>query len=238
MNKVFSNFIFTMICCFTVSTPAQAWIWDDWNCPDIRDWNWDVRTWNWDVRTWDWNWDWQSGWSATARVAYFHPESSRLRKTYTNCFADYQLEVGKIVASNLQVWAGVCGFSKEGHSRPFHDSTRLQLIPLNLGVKYFFNLAPCIAGYVGGGVCYSMLSIKDHSHYVHKHTNKNEFGGLLQSGLNYYFNDCIFVNIFADYYFQEFHFKKHSYASHSRYVERNSINLSGYKLGAGVGYNF
>lgn len=214
MNKLSHSFFYLAILLITLSTPAHAWWFDEFQCCCGESY----------------------GISATARVAYYHPESSRMRKVYANGFADYQLEIGKMIGCHWQVWTGVSGFSKEGHSTYSHNSTRLQLIPIYLGVKYFYNVSPCIDLYAGGAACYSMLRIKDHSHYVHEHTNKNAFGGLAQLGLNYYFTDCIFVNLFADYYFQHFHFKKSD--SYSYYVERNSLNMSGYKLGGGIGFVF
>lgn len=203
--------------------------------------------------------------SLEARVAYYHPSSHRVRKIYKNGWADYQLELSKGFGfgcgceKNWRVWAGVSGFSVSGRSylscydqwgnatncsfcgefseNQFRDRTTLRMIPVSLGVKYVFNVDPCLSLYLGGAACYSFLRIRDHSNYVHEHVRKNDWGGLIQSGLYYRVTPCIYVSAFADYLFQYFHFSDH-YVSGSRYVERNNLNMSGYKLGVGLGVVF
>lgn len=203
--------------------------------------------------------------SLEAKVAYYRPSSHRVRKIYRDGWADYQLELSKAFGfgceceKNWRVWAGVSGFSVSGRSylscydqfghsadcysfggysgSGFRDRTTLRMIPINLGVKYLFDINPCISVYLGGAACYSFLRIRDHSEYVHEHVRKNDWGGLIQSGVYYHVTPSVFVSAFADYLFQRFHFSSH-YASHSRYVERNDLNMNGYKLGVGVGVTF
>ncbi len=201
------------------------------------------------VFAWDWNWDWDwdsLDFSVEARVAYFHPSSKKVRRIYSEGWADYQLEFSAPLGCNWRLWSGVSGFSRKGHSIGFYNDTRLQLIPISLGLKYVYPIAHCTSIYVGGAACYSSLRIKDHSDYVHEHTRKRAFGGIAQVGLYYSVTDWLFLDVFADYYFQRFHFKHHSYISYdgsgydssSRFVERNTLNMSGYKVGAGVGVTF
>jgi outer membrane protein len=172
-----------------------------------------------------------------ARVAYYHPTSKKVRHIYSEGVADYQLEISKGLGCNWRVWAGVSGFSKEGRSIGFHNRTRLSLVPVNLGVKYVYPIMCDTKLYVGAAVCYSFLNIKDHSYYVHEHTSKGNWGGLIQLGLYYNIWDCLYLDVFADYYFQRFHFS-HSNYSYDYYVERHNLDMSGYKVGAGLGFSF
>lgn len=181
-----------------------------------------------------------------ARVAYYHPSSSKVRRIYGDGWADYQLEISKGVFCDWRIWAGVSGFSREGDSIGFHDHTRLQLIPLSFGVKYFFPCWDDCKLYLGGAACYSFLRINDDSDYIRRHTHKNDWGGLIQAGLTYNFWDCAYVSFFVDYFFQEFRFHDShrssgdSYGSFydGGYIERTNLDMSGYKLGVGLGYTF
>jgi outer membrane protein W len=114
-------------------------------------------------------------------------------------------------------------------------------------VKYFFPCFDAFKLYIGGGGCYSFLNIKDKSEYVHRHTHKDQWGGLLQAGLTYQFWECAYVSFFADYLFQTFDFHdSHFHSSHrgsdsfggSGHIERHKLDMSGFKLGVGLGYNF
>ena len=177
-----------------------------------------------------------------ARVAYYHPSSNRVRRIYNNGWADYQLEISKGIFRDWRIWTGVSGFSEKGRSIGFKDHTRLQLIPVYLGIKYFFPLCNGFKIYAGGAACYSFLRIKDDSDYVHRHTHKNDWGGLIQSGVTYNFWNCAYISAFADYFFQEFKFHdsyRSSYSCyHSGYIERNKLDMSGYKIGVGIGMTF
>ncbi|MDP1879689.1 MAG: hypothetical protein Q8K60_01955 [Parachlamydiaceae bacterium] len=196
-------------------------------------------------------WD-TSGLSVTARVAYFHPASSKVRDIYSNGWADYQIEIGKEFCNNLQLWVGVSGFSQNGRSiisglsssydsffdfSSRGDKTSISFIPVYLGLKYFFPITCQLKAYIGAAGLYGSLRIKDHSHYVHEHVDKKGFGGLVQIGLNYYFDKCFFLNVFGDYLFQHFDFSNDHHSSYY-YVERNDLNLNGYKVGAGIGFTF
>ncbi len=185
---------------------------------------------------------WTQDISLNARVAYFHPNSDKVRKIYSEGWPEYQLELSKGFCQNWQAWAGVAWSSKKGRSLGLHDETRLRLLPISLGVKYLWCVYPDTKFYLGAGVCYSMLHIKDHSPFVHEKVSKNAFGGIVQSGLYYDINCMFFVNVFFDYYFQRFDFSNRHHSGSgsgsSSFVERHNADLSGYKTGAGIGVNF
>lgn len=195
-----------------------------------------------------------------ARIAYYHPSDKKVRRIYGNGWPDYQIEFSKDFpgfniseyscdegcAWNWRLWAGVSGFTKGGNSIGFEDPTRIRLIPVNLGVKLLYSVDCNTEVYAGGAVCYSFLNITDHSDFVRKHTRKEEFGGLLQSGIAYTFFNCLRVNIFVDYLFQRFQFHdKRSRPFFSsgifhdaRFIEGKNLNLNGFKIGTGFGITF
>lgn len=181
-----------------------------------------------------------------ARVAYYSPSSKKVRKIYGNGWADYQIEISKGIGCGWRVWTGVSGFSRTGYSLDFGNKTNLQLVPVNLGLKYNYNLNQDLSVFVGGAGCYSFLNIHDHSDYVKQHTHKGAWGGLVQSGLKYNFSNCGYVSVFADYFFQEFKFhdthdsafQGSTYYYPSRYVNRETVDFNGYKVGVGIGFAF
>lgn len=182
------------------------------------------------------------------RVAYYRPSSGKVRRIYGDGWTDYQLEVSKGFCRDWRIWAGVNGFSRNGNSIGFHNRTTLQLVPVNFGVKYFppfFPMCKEVKFFIGAAACYSFLNIKDHSEYILHHTHKTGWGGLIQAGINYYFWEGAYVSLFADGYFQEFGFHN-SYVSSgsglddSRSSEdvRKHLDMSGFKIGVSIGYNF
>lgn len=171
----------------------------------------------------------------TARVGYFHPVSKRVRKIYSDGWADYQLEIVKELYDNWQIWLNVSGFSKKGHSIGFHDDTRLSFMPVSLGVRYSFPLTCRLTTYAGLGACYSFLRIKDDACFVHRHTSKERFGGIAEFGFNYCLTQSFFANLFVNYLYQSFDFP---HGQDDPYVERNDLNMSAFKVGIGIGAYF
>lgn len=170
-----------------------------------------------------------------ARIAYFQPTSSKVKKTYSDGWLDYQLELSQDLLLGLQAWGGVSWSYKQGHSTKTGSKTNLHLIPTQLGLKYAFSILPRTQLYVGVGACYSYLHVKDHSPHVHHSTSKGAYGGIFRSGFYLRFSECFLFTAFADYFYQNFHF---SHSKRNPSIERGSLNLSGYKTGAGFGMTF
>ena len=183
------------------------------------------------------------GWSTEFRVAYFIPKSKRVKKIYSKNLVDYQLELSKEIYPNYSVWLDVDYLTKKGHSQPFHDSTRICLVPIGLGLNYRFWCCNGWSAYAGAGANYTYLNIHDHSDYVKEHTSKWDFGGTLKLGIKKVFCNGITLDFFCDYFLQKFHFSKHSKCSSSEhysscYIEHTDLNANGLKVGIGIGYFF
>ena len=72
------------------------------------------------------------------RVSYFHPTSSEFRELFHDGGADYQLIGTLPFFRELNIWTGVNYFSKESRSSELYDKMRIRIIPVTLGLKYFF----------------------------------------------------------------------------------------------------
>lgn len=180
------------------------------------------------------------------RVAYYRPSSGKVREIYGDGWTDYEVQISTGFCRDWRVWVGVNGFSREGESICFHDHTDLQFVPITFGVKYFppfFPMCEEFKFFIGAGGCYSFLNIKDDYKYVHHHTHKEGWGGLIEAGVNYYFWRGAYVSLFVDGFFQEFGFHN-SYISSSgsscpsSEIIRDDLDMSGFRLGVGIGYRF
>lgn len=193
-------------------------------------------------------------WTMEVRGAYYYLPNKQVKKVYTADWIDYEVEVAKRVHPFVEIWGGVCWASKHGHTRrtygsydyPFKDSTKIFVLPVSLGFKLIYPLFPYVDVYVGGGISYSFLKIKNFckEHYsdwglshspFKKGIYKNEFGGVCKCGFQVAMSDSTFLDFFVDYYGQRFHLSK---KKDSRDVFRRNIDCSGFKFGAGFGVYF
>lgn len=183
------------------------------------------------------DWDFCHGWQVEVRGAGVYSSSSRYREIYSDWSPEVQFEIAKSVWKHLYAWFNAAYLWDEGHSQPFHDKTQIRLVPLTFGLKYIFPVTCDFSVYLGGGAAYSFLRIHDHSPYVRKHTSREAWGGVVKSGIQYEFCESFFLDVFADYLFQHFS-PPNDDDSDYRYIETRSANLSGLRIGAGVGMKF
>lgn len=196
----------------------------------------------------------KTDWTLEVRGAYYQPDSKSFRKVYTNHLLDYQVEAAKRVYDFFEIWGGMSWASKHGHTRRaygyfdhrFKDSTKIFVLPVSLGLKFIYPILPFIDIYVGAGVCYSFLKIKNFckEHYsdwglshspFKKGIYKNDVGGLFKAGFQFAMSDSTFLDFFVDYYLQRFHL---SHKHDRRDVFKHSIDCSGFKTGVGFGVYF
>lgn len=176
------------------------------------------------------------------RAGAFYPTSKHFRKNYDDVGAFYELEASISCNPCYAFWANIDWFPKKGkafghtcHSincHSGHPSTRVDIGNFSLGIKFPYELCPCLIGYLGIGPSFGCIWIKNHSHHHHKdkHHHENKIskaavGLVLKSGINYYVSQCAFIDIFVDYLYQPVHFK-------------HRIDIGGVKVGGGLGFRF
>lgn len=193
----------------------------------------------------------ETDWTLEVRGAYYYLPNKSIRKVYTSHWLDYQVEAAKRVHDFIEVWGGVSWASKHGHTHKtyayydFKDSTKMFILPVNLGIKFIYPILPYVDVYVGAGVCYSFLKIKNfckenYSYYGLSHSPfkkaiyKNDFGGIFKIGFQFAMSDSTFLDFFADYYVQRFRM------SHKdrRDIFNHSLDCNGFKFGLGFGVYF
>lgn len=170
-----------------------------------------------------------------AKFAAYFPLEKRARKIFHKALPNFEIEAATTWC-DWQPWFNVGYIWDNGRSRGCHDKTKLEVIPLSLGVNYLIPMCNCIDAYVGAGAVYSFLRTRDHSEFVHEHVRKNAWGGVVKAGFYYNYSECVFFEGFVNYVYTRFRFRNDR--DELPFVQRNDVNFSGIKVGVGVGFKF
>jgi hypothetical protein len=160
------------------------------------------------------------------RVAAFFHSSKLFRHIYGNSSACYQVEANVKIAEGFSFWTNVDWFSKHGHSIGLRNGTRVNIVNVGVGVKYFFKNCSCVLPYVGLGMCVGSIWVRNHSQFVDD-ASKAVVGGVAKAGLYYPLNKYVFLDAFVDYNYQPVHFSRH-----------HCVDIGGVKTGLGIGTHF
>jgi hypothetical protein len=174
--------------------------------------------------------------SLDAKYAAFSPLDSRVRKIYGSALPMFTVEGNVRVCGCWEVWLDGSYVFGNGHSSACNkNKTHLSFVPISVGLKYLYPICYGTDLYIGAGPCYSFFNTKDHSEFVHENTSRNNWGAIVKSGFIYHYNECIFLEGFFNYMYQEFSFGK---TSDDPFVYRQNANLSSLQLGIALGWNF
>ncbi len=170
------------------------------------------------------------------KVSYYRFSDSVLRDIYDDGAVLYEGELNYRVYSCIQIFAGAGYLNVTGKSLGGHEGTRMRLVPISLGAKFTYPVWCNIDAYLGAGLRYFFLDIKNDSDYVRKHVSDNHPGGVVNAGLNWKCG-CLVFNPFVEYSFCHFDFNR-SKKDCEWNIKRHNINVDGWSFGAGVGYMF
>jgi hypothetical protein len=170
-----------------------------------------------------------------ARVSYFGFFSRKLRQMFDNGGANYTINVAIPVYCGWNIWGAVDYFTKHGNIIHLDASTRITIVPLTLGLKYFYSFSPCIDVYGGLGMRYFFVQTKNSASAspLSRRVNRSGLGGVLEVGALYHLTDCFVIDVFANA-----STKRLNGPRTSGDVESNSVQVGGWSIGAGLGYKF
>jgi outer membrane protein len=168
-----------------------------------------------------------------AKVAAFIPTDQTFKKIYGSTGGIYGLEATFSLHACLSAWASADYFSQQGHSIGGDDPTQVTLVPLGLGLKYFFRVKR-VDFYLGAGLLGAYLHLHDHSPYVIQHLSKWGIGGVAKIGALYHLKEHLFVDVFTSYS----HLNIDFHHTHHGEVICKAADLSHVSIGAGIGYCF
>lgn len=171
---------------------------------------------------------------AEGKVGIFIPTTKRISEIFP-AMPFLEVEGRYRFDQCWEVWSGVGWIYGVGNSQGCKNRTTVQVVPFTLGVRQYICIAPTLDAFLGLGGVWSLYSEHDHSPDLHQHISKNQFGGIIQGGLQHCFAEGIFFTCSVEYLYQKFSFHK-VYEEHFTY--RHDVNMSGVKVGCGIVYDF
>lgn len=159
------------------------------------------------------------------RSAAFFPSSKLFRDIYEEVGANYQLQAATKVWECVEFWSNFDWFSKHGRSVGCHDSTRVNIANISLGLNFVYPLDCYYSLYIGCGPNVSTVWLKNKSRCERERLTRTTLGGIFKTGLYITLTDCLFLDLFVDYLYQPTNFHTH-------------VNIGGFKSGLGIGFIF
>jgi len=167
------------------------------------------------------------------RGSVFVPQSTRVKKLYDDHLHNYDFVVSKRINKRWDLYVEMGMICKKGRSLGGSNRSRMGFFPTTIGMKYYMPVMKQLDFYLGAGGQYGFLRVHDHSSYMsHNRFRRGAWGGIANSGFRYAITRNIFIDLFADYQFINFHFggSRHN-------IRRHDFNMSGPRFGIGIGYN-
>ena len=164
------------------------------------------------------------------KAGYFYPTDSTIRGIIGEGGV-YSLEGNFSLSDCLYGFVSGGYFYKSGQSTLTDSKTKVTLVPLNFGLKYFYRCF-CLKPYLGFGLNVSYLHTENDSPFVIHTRTKWDAGFIAKGGFLYDITRCFFLDVFVDYTYLKMHFK-----SGDGVIGRDA-DLSSVAVGGGLGYRF
>jgi hypothetical protein len=172
--------------------------------------------------------------------SYFLSTHSVFKDIYGKGGALYGPEL-TVQLCNDKNWYAFASFDylqKKGYSLGFCDKTRVRLIPLTFGLKYFVPVAEeNVDFYAGLGFVSENVRTKNCSEFVTAKTSQWGFGGIAKFGAYYRLPQNFVLDFFIDYNFVKVG-SSDCDCQGSPIVESVKANVGGAIFGTGIGYRF
>ncbi len=173
------------------------------------------------------------------KAAYFLPTNSVFKEIYHHGSAVYGPELTVQLCNNKN-WYGFLSidyFQKKGLSVGLSDPTKVSLLPLGVGLKYFVPLGSDRADfYFGLGFQPVWVHTKDYQLDATVTQSKWGFGGIAKVGSCVYLPHNFFIDFFIDYSFVKVGLNNDAAVTVPSIPTK--ANVSGALFGAGIGYRF
>lgn len=174
------------------------------------------------------------------RTSYFLPESKLLQEIYGNGGVNYQitgtvpLQLFCLEEKGINIWWGVDYFNQSGRSQLEHTPSKITIVPLTLGLKYIFPRG-MTRPYLGLGMKYWIVDVRNRTPYVIKHISDNGIGGILETGVLILLSRHWNLDLFTSYSYKKFGPTPHHKPS---YIQTTSLEVGGWNFGGGLGFKW
>lgn len=170
-----------------------------------------------------------------ARASYFYPFSSTFRSLTGNGGVTWELESTAPVWKGLNIWSAVDYFSEGGKMKGINRSVHITMVPITLGLKYIYPFLSNWSVYGGLGCKYYLVEVVNRSPATNRTIFRSGPGGVAELGVMFV-TPCkhFIVDLFTSGSYKRLSGPSSPKSGSSSYT----MNLSGFNIGGGVGYQF
>lgn len=161
--------------------------------------------------------------SIEVRSAALLHTSESFRSIYGTVNPDFQIEASKTLSSPFELWGNLDYFYKDAGGDCC--SSDIQVGNFSIGVKYAYSFYNNFDIYLGPGFSIGIICLSNKACCGDNNDSRVALGGVIKSGVRYYFLQRAFVDLFADYLYQPVNYKP-------------TVDVGGFKLGIGLGLSF
>jgi len=164
------------------------------------------------------------------RGSAFFPQSKRVRQIYGKVGGNAEIEAAIGFTDHVALWANFDWFSKHGHSTGLLQSrTNVKIANFSFGLQFPWQIDECIILYAGVGPTIAKIWLRNvintTAQTIVQNVSKTCVGGIVKTGIYWFFYDNFFCDTFADYLYQPTGFS-------------SKANVGGVRLGLGLGVMF
>ncbi|HSX26868.1 MAG TPA: hypothetical protein VLE89_07690 [Chlamydiales bacterium] len=167
------------------------------------------------------------------KAAYFWPQDHRFREIY-GAGGLYGLEMTIQGKGNIYVWLSADYFTKNGSSVGGNYGTKIDMVPLAIGLKCNFLSIRKGEFFLGLGATGTYVHIHDFSPYVIQKTSKWGAGGIAKLNLLLRLPRSCYIDLFTNYFYNQMEFDN---TEHGK-VPRRDVNFGGFIFGAALCFPF
>ena len=140
------------------------------------------------------------------------------------------------ICKQLYGWVGASYWRNKGRAEPDRTASYCTIVPINAGLKWIYSIYQ-VQPYLGVGVEYSYGHEETNSPYLAHSRLGWGWGGVFKTGFLVYFANHFLLDFYADYSLRALQLNDFSASSpHLELID--SVNLSGFTFGGGLGYGF
>jgi hypothetical protein len=161
------------------------------------------------------------------RSGAFIPSSRSFHEVYGNHNPFYELEIQRSLNRCVGGWLNFDWFAKDRHfleEEPMRF-TRIELVTISAGVKFPYQFLPKLRGSLGVGPTIARVWQRNTIDSLNEDVRTLSFGAVGKAELDYFFFPYFCVTAFVNYVYQPVDLD-------------HAHNLSGFKVGGGVGTRF
>lgn len=180
---------------------------------------------------------WTNAISIETSISGFFPTNRTLQKIYGHAWPDVALRADYIqpfcVVPQLSFFGQVDYLFQKGHALVTREDTRIQLIPLTVGIKWIQRVNNYVEVYAGAAPKYYFMRIGNDSDFVPRKSHKNGCGGYATIGIFLFPEEQFIVDLFCSYSYMNFK----APASTLAYTGFRT-DVSGFNVGVALGWDF